>query len=182
MNENALIRTDENGTIIPDGQALANIPTTSIEDFQRDALVGTTNRLSMASMRSSSTDTAMHIGLQLKSEDVVNHVLTISHVSFASIPAQDVNGTPIYDENGNQKTSIYPVCRFKEAPAYWYNGGTMLRKNIEAWCNEVGEDMNDLNLPKVNEVLEEVGGVRVYFSWKNKRGSAGTRYVNMIVA
>lgn len=176
MNE---ITTD---IAVMDGSALlSQIPTTSLGDFQRDVFGATPNKLTLASMRKGTTDTVMHVGLQLKSEDLANHVLTIIRVAFAAIPAT-ADGQPVYDENGNQRMSLYPVCHFAEAPGYWYNGGSMLKKNIEAWADEVGDDMSDPTLPLVNQALSEIGGIRAFFAWKEKRDSSGQRYMNIILA
>lgn len=177
MNEN-----ENNAIAVMDGASLlASLPTASLTDFQADVFNSTPNRLSLASMRKGTTDTVMHVGLQLKSEDLANHVLTIIRVAFASIPMV-VDGNPVYDENGNQKSALYPVCHFAEAPGHWYNGGAMLKKNIEAWAEEVGDDMSDPNLPGVNQALAEIGGIRAFFGWKEKRDGSGQRYMNIIVA
>ncbi len=187
MNENAMIVTDENGEVLPvvsqTGSALlGSMPTTSLADFQRDAFMATPNRFAQISARKGVSDSVMHIGNQLRSEDIADHVLTIVRVAFATIPAMDISGHPIYDENGNQKTATYPVAHFAEAPGYWYNGGTMLRKNIEAWAEDMGEDLSDPNLPVLNAALAECGGVRAFFTWKNKRDSSGQKYMSMIFA
>lgn len=186
-NENALIVTDENGELLSavpqSGSALlGSMPTTSLADFQRDAFMSAPNRFAQIAARKGTSDTLMHIGNQLKSEDIANHVLTIIRVAYATIPATDISGHPVYDENGNQKTATYPVAHFAEAPGYWYNGGTMLKKNIEAWAEDMGDDQTDPNLPILNQALAECGGVRAFFTWKNKRDGSGQRYMNMIFA
>jgi len=182
-NENtSLVQVDANGEIIPSGSMiLGSIPTASLADFQRDVFSSTPNRLTLASQRKGTTDTLMHVGQQLKSEDVANHILTIIRVAYASIPATDNSGKPIYDENGNQRVASYPVCHFAEAPGYWYNGGAMLKKNIDAWAEEVGDDQSDPNLPTLNSVLVEIGGIRAYFGWKDKRDGSGQKYMNIIL-
>lgn len=177
MNETALTTsTGMNGEKNP----LALLPTGTLEDFQQQVFAAEPNRLTMASLKAGTTDTLMHAGAQLSSENVANHVLTIIRVAYAVVPATDANGKPIYDEYGAQKKARYPVCHFREAPGYWYNGGAMLQKNIEAWCAEVGDDMTDPNLPTLNTVLDELGGVRAYFVWKNKK-DGGQKYMNIIL-
>jgi len=183
---NGMVAVDANGEIIAasplTGSAiLGTIPTTSLADFQTSVYAATPNRFTLASMRKGTTDTLMHIGNQLKSEDVANHVLTIIRVAYASIPATDISGNPVYDENGNQRTATYPVCHFAEAPGYWYNGGAMLKKNIDVWADEVGDDQSDPNLPILNAELATMGGIRAFFAWKNKRDASGQRYMNIIL-
>lgn len=178
MNETALTTGAEmNGENNP----LALLPVGTLEDFQQQVYAATPNKLTLASLRAGTTDTLMHAGLQLTSEQVDGHVLTIIRVAYAVVPAVDMAGKPVYDETGVQKKSRYPVCHFREAPGYWYNGGAMLEKNISAWCAEVGDDMSDPNLPTLNTILGEIGGVRAYFTWKNKRDSSGQRYMNIIL-
>ncbi len=182
MEENNLITVDTNGEIVNTGMTLlGDLPTMSLEDAQRDVFSSTPNRLTLSAQRKGVTDTLMHIGQQLKSEDVANHVLTIIRVAYATIPAVDMNNNPIYGEDGKQKNAVYPVCHFAEAPGYWYNGGTMLKKIIEAWAEEVGDDQSDPNLPTVNAEIASLGGVRAYFDWKKKRDHSGQRYMNMIL-
>ena len=160
---------------------LSTLPTADLSQFQEESFNLTPNRFTLASMRSGVTDTVMHVGQQLKSEDVANHILTIVRVAFASIPATDNEGRPICDENGEQRNAVYPVAHFAEAPGYWYNGGAMLKKNIEVWAREVGDDMSDPNLPNLNRAIAEIGGIRAYFGWKEKRDGSGQRYMNMIL-
>lgn len=173
---------------------LANLPTTSLEAFQSSMFSAAPNKLAQLSQLAGTSDTVLHVGSQLTSQDVAGHALTIIRVGLASVPATNIKGNPVYatDENGEvvtdatgqpvQAHDIYPVCRFKEAPEYFYNGGAMLQKNIEVWAKEVGDDLNDYNLPKVNKTLEEIGGVHAYFAWKEKRDGSGQKYMNMILA
>lgn len=174
---------------------LVNFQTeTTLEEFQAKAFSKGVNRLTAAAMKAGTTDTLLHAGTQLTAEDVVGHVLTIVRVGYAVAPATDMKGKPIFktnsdgtivcDENGTpiQETTTYPVCHFKEAPGYWYNGGAMLKKNIEVWANECGDDGSDYAFPGVNKVLEEIGGVQAMFAWKEKRDASGQRYVNIILA
>lgn len=178
MNETALVAASEvNGENNP----LAILPVGTLEDFQQQVYSVQPNKLTLASLRAGATDTLMHAGMQLTSEQVAGHVLTISRVAYAIAPTVDMDGKPVYDETGAQKKTRYPVCHFREAPGYWYNGGTMMERNISAWCAEVGDDMSDPNLPVLNTVLDELGGVRAYFAWKNKKGAGGQRYMNIIL-
>lgn len=182
MNEN------ENTSMV-----LANIPQTSLAEFQAAAFSTPANRLSARSMRAGKTDTVLHIGTQLRTEDIVGHALTIIRVGFASLPATnekgepvpkvDENGTVITDENGIpvQETSLFPICHFAEAPGYWYNGGQLLKENIMEWADETGDDLSDYNLPNTNAALQELGGIRCFFSWGESKRT-GRRYVKMILA
>jgi len=169
-------------------------------EFQASAFNGLTNRLSLRSQRDGKTDTVMHAGNQITSQMLVGHVMTIVRVGFASVPATDNNGNPVYltskdgelmtDNAGNPvpKMSVFPVCHFKEAPGCWYNGGKLLYENVLSWADEVGEEVDErgwpLNpsLPKINMELEAVGGIRAYFEWKDKKDGSGQRYVNIIFA
>ena len=172
---------NENSTALAPVNALAAIPEASLSDFQEQVFNLTPNRLTQASLRAGTTDTLMHVGMQLTTEQVVNHILTIVRVAFAAIP-KTVDGVPVTNDAGEVIIETYPVCHFAEAPGYWYNGGSMLKKNIEAWAREVGDSMEDPNLPLVNQTLSEIGGVRAFFGWKNKRDSSGQKYVNIILA
>lgn len=179
-------------------ELFASMASTSIEDFRTEALqiaeAGSVNILTRRSQRDGKSDSAMHIGKQIKTELIVGHALTIIRVGHAAVPATDEKGEPVLvtDENGaivldedgeaQQAISVFPVCFFKEAPGCWYNGGKLLQDNIVSWADEVGDDPNDFYLPKVNSVLEEIGGIRAYFDWKDKKDGSGRRYVNMILA
>lgn len=191
MNEenNALTVNPETGELISSpssvlsGSALlGTLPTISLESFQSQVFNSASGPLAAISAQNGANDTIMHIGNQLKSEDVNGHVLTIIRVGLATLPATDISGNPIYDENGNQKTARYPVAHFKEAPGYWYNGGALLMRNIEIWAAAFGDDINDPNLPKINAILAENDGQLAYFQWKNKRDHSGQKYMNIIFA
>ncbi len=180
------------------GELFASMPSASIDDFRKEALSiaesGNVNILTRRSQKDGKTDTVMHVGEQIKSDMIVGHVLTIVRVGHAAVPATDNTGKPLYvtdangvvetDADGNpvQGISTFPVCHFKEAPGCWYNGGKLLQDNIDSWADEVGDDPNDFYLPKLNAVLEEIGGIRAYFEWKDKKDGSGQRYVNMILA
>lgn len=185
--ENSLVTIQGSGP-------LAGVPATSFEDFQGSMFNAAPNKLAQLSHRAGTSDTVLHVGSQLTSQDIAGRALTIIRVGFASIPITRADGTPEYavDANGEiivgpggepaQKFGVYPVCRFKEAPEYFYNGGSMLKKNIEVWAKECGDDIADYTLPGVNKALEEIGGVRAYFAWKEKRDGSGQKYMNMILA
>ena len=174
------------------------MPKATLDEFRSEALSiaesGNVNFLTRRSQRDGKTDTVMHVGEQIKSDMIVGHVLTIIRVGHASVPATtndgkplyitDANGVTILDENGDpiQAVSTFPVCHFKEAPGCWYNGGKLLQDNIDSWADEVGDDPNDFYLPKLNAALTEIGGIRAYFEWKDKKDNSGQRYVNMILA
>lgn len=174
------------------------MPRASIADFRDNAISraerGEVNFLTRRSQRDGKTDTVMHIGTQIPTDLIVGHVLTISRVGHAAVPATDNAGNPIYDvdENGEpvldangepvQQISVFPVCWFKEAPDCWYNGGKLLQDNIVSWADETGDDPDDFYLPRVNAAIKEVGGIPAYFEWKDKQDRSGQRYVNMILA
>ena len=187
----------EIATVNP-AELFSAMPSTSLEDFRKEALTiaeaGNVNFLTRRSQKDGKTDTVMHVGLQIKSDMIVGHVLTIIRVGHAAVPATDNSNNPIYvtdengvvatDEDGNpiQAVSVFPVCHFKEAPGCWYNGGKLLQDNIDSWADEVGDDPDDFYLPKLNEALAEIGGIRAYFEWRDKKDGSSQRYVNMILA
>ncbi len=172
---------NENSLTVSGSSVLASMPTQTLSDFQAQVFDLVPNQLVRASLNDGNTDILFHVGQQLRSEDVVNHILTIIRVAFASITRMK-DGQPVTNESGEIIVDRYPVCHFSEAPGFWYNGGSMLKKNIESWAKEVGDDMSDPYLPRVNAVLSEVGGVRAFFAWKNKQDNSGQRYVNIILA
>lgn len=173
---------------------LSGLPTTSLEDFQAKSFMEPVSPLAAAIQRESKTDTVLHIGKQISSEDVAGHVLTIIRVGYGTAPSVDMQGNPIWetdengqpavDENGQaiQRMARFAVCHFKEAPGYWYNGGKMLQGILETLVTECGDNPDDLMLPNVNAALEECGGLRAYFDWKQSRKNKGQRYMNIIVA
>jgi len=173
---------------------LAILPTTSLEEFQKNALSAHLNPLAALSVKSGKSDTVMHIGIQLRTEEIVGHALTIIRVGFAALPATNPDdGSPIYkvdeygvttlDENGEpmQEIAMYPICHFAEAPGYWYNGGKLMMENVSIWAEECGDDLSDYNLPNTNARLAELGGIRCFFAWGESR-KTGRKYVKMIVA
>lgn len=185
-------------TVVSPTELLSSVPLSSLEDFRSEALTaaesGKVNILTRRSQLDGKTDTVMHIGEQITSDMIVGHALTIVRVGHAAVPATDGTGKPVYvtDSNGNVKTddngepvqavSVFPVCHFKEAPGCWYNGGRLLQDNIISWADQCGDDPNDFYLPKINAVISEIGGLRAYFEWKNKKDGSGQRYVNIIFA
>lgn len=173
---------------------LANIPTKSLAEFQAEAFTAPVNRLTAALQRANKADTVLHIGRQIKSEDVAGKVLTIVRVGFGAAPATNMDGTPVWqtDENGAvvfdkdgqtiQAMSRFAVCHFKEAPGWWYNGGKMLQGIIETLATECGDDVRDNMLPNVNQALAEIGGLKVYMDWKDSSKNRGQKYMNIIPA
>lgn len=187
------MNTSENTTAmtIPATHALDGINTESVAEFRLKALTTKANKYTEIARRNSMTDSAGHIGKQLSTEDIVGHVLHIDTVCRASVPVVDANGNPvpavdangaiILDENGEflPATSIYPIITFTEAPGYWYNGGKLLADVLPLWAAESGDDEDSMNYPKLNADLADIGGIPVYFEWKQGKKF---RYVNMILA
>lgn len=173
---------------------LSALPTMSLAEFQATSFMEPVNRLASRIQRDSKTDTVLHIGKQISSEDVAGKILTIIRVGYGTAPATDMQGNPVWetnedgsvrmDENGNtiQAMAKFAVCHFKEAPGYWYNGGKMLQGILESLVDECGDNPDDLMLPNVNAALEEVGGLRAFFDWKESSKNRGQRYMNIIVA
>ena len=173
---------------------LSALPTMSLEEFQRTSFMEPVNRLTAAIQRDSKTDTVLHIGKQISSEDVAGKILTIIRLGYGTAPATDMDGNPVWetnedgtvriDENGQtvQAMAKFAVCHFKEAPGYWYNGGKMLQGIVDTLVAECGDNPEDLMLPNVNAALEEVGGLRAFFDWKASSKNRGQRYMNIIVA
>ena len=154
--------------------SLEAIPTMSLAEFQRDSFMEPVNRLAARLQRDGKTDTTLHVGKQIKSEQVAGKILTIIRVGYGMAPATDMQGNPVWetdengviitDENGVsvQKMSKFPVCHFKEAPGWWYNGGAMLDGIIQSLIDECGDSSDDMMLPNVNAALSDVGGLRCY--------------------
>lgn len=173
---------------------LESVPTMSLAEFQSEVFTSGVNRLTARIQRDGKTDSVLHIGKQIKGEDVAGKVLTIIRVGYSTAPAVDANGNPVWetdangapvvDENGVavQKMSKFPVCHFREAPGYWYNGGKMLDGILQSLIDECGDNADDMFLPNVNAALEEVGGLRAYFDWKESSKNRGQKYMNIIVA
>ena len=166
---------------------LANVGQISVADFQAASYTSTASRLTNAARNDGATDTVLHLGNQIKTQDVIGRVLTISHVGYAYAPAKDSKGNPIFedepDEDGVaiQKMSRFPVCHFSEAPGWWYNGGSMLDGIIKSWAKEMGDKPDSDNLPAVNAELNACGGVQAYFRWKDKQDNSGQKYVDIIL-
>jgi len=168
--ENEIMVNNATGEVIdtPAKSPLDNLPTSSIDDFRRDAFRGNMSRLAKIAHEKGDSDVVLHAGDQLTTEQVVGHVLTIIAVQYAHVP----------DDNGEQK--MYPVAVFAEAPGYWYNLGQLATNMVADWAAELGDDPNeDPNLPLVNQELTDCGGVRVYFRWKQGKNR---RYVSITVA
>lgn len=181
-------------TVYDSPLTLDSIPTQSLVDFQIEALHAKPNSLVSRLQKDGKVDTAFHIGKQIKSEQIAGKVLTIIRIGRGMAPktdnkgnpiwVTDDSGTPITDENGIavQEMSIFPICHFKEAPGWWYNAGAMMEGIIESLCDECGDDPGEMVFPNVNAALEEVGGLRAYFDWKDSAKNPGQKYMNIIVA
>lgn len=184
---------NSNAMSVPATHALDNLSTISVAEFRAKALVSTPSRYTERARRAGKTDSVGHIGIQLSTDDIVDHVLTINSVCRAStpvlddndnpVPLTDDNGAIVMDENGEivYATQIYPIITFAEAPGYWYNGGSLLAGVLPEWAEESGDDPNSMNYPNLNADLAsmESGGIPVYFCWKQGKKR---RYVNMILA
>lgn len=170
------------------------IPTKSLAEFQQESYMEPVNRLTARLQRDGKTDTTLHVGKQIKSEQIAGKILTIIRVGYGMAPATDMQGNPIWetdeegiprmDENGVavQKMSRFPVCHFKEAPGWWYNGGAMLDGIIQSLVDECGDSPDDMMLPNVNAALEEVKGLRCYFDWQDSSKNRGQKYMKIIVS
>lgn len=164
---------------------------TSIAEFEALSMQGSSSRLVRAARANGTLDTALHNGHQIKTEDIVGHVLTLSATGYAFAPATNVDGTPIYevDENGEtrigpdgepiQAMSKFPVMKFAEAPGWWYNGGKRYMDILAEFVREVGDDETDVMLPKVNAEIAACGGIKCYFEWKDSTKNRGQRYVDI---
>lgn len=166
--ENNMMVTTEGEIIESTGSPIDNLVTTSIDEFRRDAFHGTLSRLSKVAHATSNSDAILHAGTQLKTADILNHVLTIIAAQYAYVPDGD-------------STKRYPVVVFAEAPGYWYNMGQLGSNLIEAWVNEMGDDPEESPyLPMLNQELTDCGGVRVHF--RLKKSKEGRDYVAITVA
>lgn len=187
------MNTNENNMAmsIPATHALDNVQTQSVAEFRSRAMVTTSNKYTQIARANNMTDSVGHIGKQLSTEDIVGHVLHIDTICRASVPKVDANGNPVpmvdangaivVDENGEfvPATTIYPIITFSEAPGYWYNGGKLLANVLPLWAAESGDGPDSMNYPKLNADLAEIGGIPVYFEWKQGKQY---KYVNMILA
>lgn len=151
---------------------LSSLPTMDLASFQESVFNQPINWLTKSLQREGKTDTIMHIGNQLASDDIVGHVLTIIRIGFAHFKDKQTGNI---DRN--------PVLHFKEARGYWYNAsGVMFKGAIETLCAETNCDINNDMLPELNEAISKLpdGGIRAYFTWKDKNDGSGQRYVNII--
>lgn len=183
--------TNMNALTVPDTHALDNLPAQDLMQFRRESLLRTPSKYTKRAQINGHTDTVGHIGIQLSTNDIVGKVLTINSLCRAEVPLLDRNGNPVpavfedgttrVDDNGEivYETSVFPIVTFTEAPGYWYNGGTMLSNVIADWCEESGDEPDSFTFPKLNADLQEIGGIPVYFQWKQGKNNT---YVNMILA
>ena len=177
----------------PDFNALSTVGATTLDAFRAKVFNSGTNRLLSRLQRDGQAGTVLHLGNQIKTEDVIGKVLTIISVGYAVAPtfnrdgtpvfATDKEGLPVVDENGVavQKMSTYPVCTFAEAPGWWYNGGSRLAAIIDSLRDECGDEPGDMMLPNTNAELQKVGGLMAYFQWKESTRNPGQRYVDIIL-
>lgn len=175
---------------VPSTHALDNLPSVDLLSIRRDALLSTPNKYVQAARAAGLVDSAGHLGIQLSTDDVVNHILTIDSVCRAMspdlddnnnpVPLTDENGAIVVDENGDivYRSSIYPIVTFAEAPGYWYNGGKLMAGVLDEWARLSGDDPNSMTYPLLNADLAEIGGIRVFLTWKQGRNR---RYVNMVL-
>lgn len=98
---------------------------------------------------------------QLKTDDIINHEVTIIAFDFATIA----------DKDGEK---VFPVFNFKEYPDRYYNGGTLLMKLALAWAAEFDGDPE-----AASDALNEEGGVKVKFI--ATRTKSGNNLTSMIV-
>ena len=87
----------ELATSVPATHALDNIATRSVAEFRANALVSKPSKYTERARRAGKTDSVGHIGIQLSTDDIVDHVLTISSVCRASVPVLDNNGNPVWN-------------------------------------------------------------------------------------
>ena len=181
---------NNNALSVPSTHALDNLPAVDLLSIRREALLTTPNKYVQAARVAGLVDSAGHLGIQLSTDDVVNHILTIDSVCRATAPDSDDNGNPVpmvddngaivMDENGEiaYRSSVYPIVTFAEAPGYWYNGGKLMAGVLDEWARMSGDDADSMTYPLLNADLAEIGGIRVFFTWKQGRNR---RYVNMVL-
>lgn len=187
MNEQELM--EQNAGV----ELIAQVAPQTLAEFQEAAFNKPISRLARRSQAAGTTDTVLHIGTQLHTEDILGRPLHICRVGYASVPVTDEKNNPVWEVNesgevvtdvdGNpvQKRSVFPVCHFVEAPGYWYNGGTMLDKNIREWIDELGDDPSNYNLPLVNQELAQYP-IPAFFSIVDKTHTGGRKYVKITFA
>lgn len=158
MENNEIMNVNENGEIIDapiSENPLDVVPNVTVEQFRTDAFRGSLSQLASWAHEDGNSDAVLHGGRQLKTDHIINRVLTIIAAQYAYVP----------DENGRQKR--YPVVVFAEAPDYWYNMGQLGSNLIRDWAKRIGDNPEENPyLPRLNQELTDCGGVRIHFRWK----------------
>jgi len=91
---------------------------------------------------------------QIKTEELIGQVITITDFDFATIT-----------DKGEQKT--FPVLLLAEYPDRYYNGGALLNKLCEAWAAAADGDIESASAE-----LRQSGGVKFKVSTtKTKSGN-----------
>lgn len=165
----------------------------STADFEQLSAQSGGNRLLRRARAEGTLDTALHNGNQIKTEDIIGKVLTLTQTGYAFAPAKTPQGEPIFekDSEGNIRTdedgvaiqamSKFPVMKFAEAPGWWYNGGSRFMQILDSFIREVGDDPEDTMLPKVNKELSACGGIKCLFKWKDSTTNRGQKYVDILM-
>lgn len=111
-------------------------------------------------------ESVLAAGKQLKTEEIVNTVLTVDRLEFREA---------VDDTTGSRNT--FPIMTFSEYPGCYYNAGTLLQKNVEAWAASAGDNPEeDKTLPNLNEEFEQEGGPQIIIYKKE-----GKRYYSVYV-
>lgn len=111
-------------------------------------------------------ESVLAAGKQLKTEEIVNEVLTIDRVEFRDA----------VDETTGQ-FNTFPIVTFVEYEGCYYNAGTLLQKNVEAWAIAAGDNpLEDKTLPNLNEEFQREGGPQIIVYRKE-----GKRYYSVYV-
>jgi len=111
-------------------------------------------------------ESVLAAGKQLKTEEIVNEVLTVDRVEFRDA----------LDENTGEHNT-FPIVTFVEYPECYYNAGTLLQQNVEAWAASAGDNPEeDKTLPNLNEEFQNDGGPQIIIYKKE-----GKRYYSVYV-
>lgn len=111
-------------------------------------------------------ESVLAAGKQLKTEEIVNEVLTIDRAEFRDA-VDEATGV----------CSTFPIVTFMEYPGSYYNAGTLLQKNVEAWASVAGDNPEeDKTLPNLNEEFQREGGPQIIIYRKE-----GKRYYSVYV-
>lgn len=99
---------------------------------------------------------------QLKTEDLIGKVATVTDFDFANIT-----------DKGETKT--FPVLLLAEYPDHFYNGGALLSKLCIAWASEFEGDVE-----AASEALHESGGVQLRFRSTRTRSGNNLTSIDVI--